>query len=149
MRVGIEALHVPYKHSPIPDLIAGRLSFVVQSSAAVVPLIKSGKLKGLAVLSSSRMSSLPDVPTSAEAGVPGLIYNAGICLYAPGGIARDRVLRLNAALNSAHALESVKQRFEELGVETAPGSPEATAKYIRELMASVDQLRIAVFGKAR
>ena len=71
MRVGMDATHVPYKDSPFPDLVAGRLSYAVQSSAAVVPHIKSGKLKGLAVLSTSRLASLPEVPTAAEAGSAG------------------------------------------------------------------------------
>ena len=149
MRVGLDATHVPYKDSPFPDLVAGRVTYAVQSSAAVVPLIKSGKLKGLAVLSTSRLASLPDVPTAAEAGLPDLIYNAGVCLYAPGGTPRDVVARLNGALNKAEAADAVKQRFADLGVEAVQGSPEDTAKFIAELMALVDQLRTAVFGKAR
>lgn len=149
MRVGLDATHVPYKDSPFPDLVAGRVTYAVQSSAAVVPLIKSGKLKGLAVLSTSRLASLPDVPTAAEAGLPDLIYNAGVCLYAPGGTPRDVVARLNGALNKAEAADAVKQRFADLGVEAVQGSPEDTAMFIAELMALVDQLRTAVFGKAR
>ena len=101
------------------------------------------------MLSKERMAALPDVPTSAEAGMPDLIYNAGICLYAPGGTPRDVVMRLNAALNRAEQADAVKNRFAELGVETVQGSPDETANYIRELMALVDGLRTAVFGKAR
>jgi tripartite-type tricarboxylate transporter receptor subunit TctC len=149
MRVGMDATHVPYKDSPFPDLIAGRVSYAVQSSAAVVPHIKSGKLKGLAVLSTERLASLPDVPTAAEAGLPDLIYNAGVCLYAPGGTPKEAVARLNAALNRAEASEPVRQRFADLGVEAVQGSPEDTAKFIAELMALVDELRTAVFGRAR
>ena len=149
MRAGFEAMHVPYKDSPIPDLVAGRTSFSVMSSAAAAPLVKSGKLKGLAVLSSERIPALPEVPTSAEAGMPDLLYNAGICLYAPGGTAAAVVERLNAALNAAQRDATVKTRFGELGVETVQASPGETAAYIRELMALVDGLRLAVFGKAR
>ena len=149
MRAGFQATHVPYKDNPMPDLIAGRTSFTVVSSAAVASLIKSGKLKGLAVLSSERMAALPDVPTSAEAGMPDLIYNAGICLYAPGGTPRDVVMRLNAALDRAQQADAVKTRFGELAVETVRSSPDDTANYIRELMALVDGLRTSVFGKAR
>jgi tripartite-type tricarboxylate transporter receptor subunit TctC len=149
LRVGMEATHVPYTDSPFPDLIAGRVSYAVQSSAAIVPHIKSGKLKGLAVLSSERLASLPDVPTAAEAGLPDLIYNAGVCMYAPGGTSRDVVARLNAGLNEAAASEAVQRRFANLGVETAHGSPDETARFIAELMALVDELRAAVFGKAR
>jgi tripartite-type tricarboxylate transporter receptor subunit TctC len=149
MRAGFEAAHVPYKDSAFPDLIAGRLAFTVQSSAALVPLIKSGKLKGLAVLSTERLASLPDVPTSAEAGYPDLIYNAGICMYATGGTPREVVVRLNAALNKAAASANVRQRFAELSVETVQSSPEDAASFVAELMTLVDGLRMAVFGKAR
>lgn len=149
MRTGIDATHVPYKDSPFPDLLAGRLSFAVQTSAAVAAYVKSGKLKALAVMSPQRMPMLPDVPTTVEAGFPDLVYNAGICLYAPGGTPHHIVLRLNAALNRAEASDAVKQRFAELGLETVEGSPEEAAKYIAELMAEVDRLRLAVFGKAR
>lgn len=149
MRVGIDATHVPYKHSFVPDLMAGRISFAVQTSPGAVPLIKTGKLKGLAVLSSARLGALPDVPTTAEAGLPDLIYNAGICLYAPGRSPHNAVLRLNQALNAAHASDTVKRRFEELGVETVQASVEDTAKFVTGLMALVDQLRTTVFGKAR
>ncbi len=149
MRAGFEATHVPYRDSPMTDLIAGRTSFTVVSSAGAASLINSGKLKGLAVLSTERMASLPDVPTSAEAGMPDLIYNAGVCLYAPGGTPRDVVMRLNAALNRAEKAEAVNSRFAQLGVESVQSSPEDAARYIRELMSDVDALRTAVFGKAR
>jgi tripartite-type tricarboxylate transporter receptor subunit TctC len=148
-RVAIDATHVPYKDNYIPDLIAGRMSFTVQGSAALTNLVKSGKLTGLAVLSTERMAALPNVPTSAEVGMPDLVYNAGVCLYAPGGTPPDIVLRLNAALNKAEAAETVKQRFAELGVETVHGTPEETARYIGQLMAEVDRLRVLAFGKAR
>jgi tripartite-type tricarboxylate transporter receptor subunit TctC len=149
MRASVEALHVPYKDNPLPDLIAGRLSFTVQSSPALVPQISAGRLKGLAVLSTERISPLPEVPTTAEVGLADLIYNAGLCLYAPGGTPPAVVTRLNAALNKAEGAEPVRQRFAELGVETVQASPGDTAKFIGELMAQVDELRIAVFGKAR
>lgn len=149
MRAGFEATHVPYKDSPIPDLIAGRTAFIVDSSAGIGAMVKSGKLKGLAVLSAERMNTLPNVPTSREAGMPDLIYNAGICLYAVGGTPSAVVGRLNAALNKAEQAEAVKTRFAELGVEPVQGSPQDAEKFIRGLMALVDDLRIRVFGKAR
>ena len=148
-RIGIDATHVSYKDSFIPDLMVGRMSFAVQSSAGVTSLVKSGKLKGLAVLSAQRMAALPDVPTSAEVGLPDLVYNAGVCLYAPGGTPHDVVLRLNAALNKSQAAEPVRQRLADLGVETVQGTPQDTAKYIAELMVQVDELRMTTFGKAR
>jgi tripartite-type tricarboxylate transporter receptor subunit TctC len=144
-RVGIEAQPAHYKESYIPDLITGRVSYVVHITAAVGPHIKAGKLKGLAVLSTERVTSLPEVPTSAEAGLPDLIYNAGVCLYAPGGTPKDVVTRVNGALAKALTADNVRQRFADLGV----GSPEQAAEYIVELLADQDKLRTRVFGKAR
>jgi tripartite-type tricarboxylate transporter receptor subunit TctC len=150
MRVGIDALHVPYpKGGSVTDLMAGRLSYAVQSSAALVPLIKTGKLKGLVVLSTQRLASLPDTPTTVEAGLADLVYNAGICAYAPGATPRPTVARLNAAMNSAAQSADVRQRFAELGVETVQSTPEDVARFVAELIGVVDRLRIAVFGKAR
>jgi len=148
-RVGIDAIHVPYKSSAIPDLLAGRMSFAVQSSAAVTPLVQSGKLKALTVLSIARVPALPEVPTSSEVGLPDLVYNAGLCLYAPAGTPTGAVVRVSDALNKASAADSVRQRFADLGVETVQGTPADTVKFIGELMALVDRLRIEVFGKAR
>jgi tripartite-type tricarboxylate transporter receptor subunit TctC len=126
-RAGFEALHVPYKDNFMPDLIAGRTSFSVQSSAAIAPLIRSDKLRGLAVLSTERMAALPDVPTSTEVGMSDL----------------------DGALNNAEQSDTVKKRFAELGVDTVQSTPESTATFVRELMELVDGLRITVFGKAR
>lgn len=77
------------------------------------------------------------------------LYNAGICLYAPGGTPQSIVILLNAALNRAGQLSAVKHRFAELGIDTVQSSPRETASYIRELMNLVDEMRTAVFGKAR
>ena len=83
----------------------------------LAPLVREGKLKGLAVLSAARVAALPAVPTTAEAGLPDLIYNAGVCLYAPGGTSRPALARLNSALNNAAGSDAVVRRYADLGVE--------------------------------
>jgi tripartite-type tricarboxylate transporter receptor subunit TctC len=148
-RVGIEATHVPYKDSPFPDLLAGRLSFTIQSTAGIASHIKSGKLNALAVLSPERLPLMPEVPTIAEAGFPDLVYSAGVCMFAPAGTPRNVVLKLNSALNKASGSKKVRQSFAELGVEPVHGTPEDAAKFVAEMMELVDQLRITVLGKAR
>ena len=149
MRAGIQATHVPYKDSYMADLLAGRVSFAVQTTPAIMPLVQTGKLKGLAVLSTARLAALPAVPTTAEAGLPDLTYNAGVCLYAPGGTPRPAIMRLNSALNKASASDAVAKRYADLGVEPVQASPEDTEKFVRQLMALVDELRLRIFGKAR
>ncbi len=145
----VEATHVPYKDSYLSDLAAGRVLYIVHITAAVGPQIRSGRLKGLAVLSRERLAAFPDVQTTSEAGMPDLVYNAGVVMYAPGSTANEAVGSLNAALNQALAAEPVRRRFADLEVETAPGTTEDAAKYIRETMIRQDRLRIVVFGKAR
>ena len=146
---GFEATHVPYKDSFVPDLVSGRVSYIVHVTAAVGPLIKAAKLKGLAVLSRERIATLPDVPTTAEAGLSGLVFNAGILMFAPGRTPPQIIGRLNAVINKAEATASVRQLFADLGVETAAGTPAEAAKFVTEQMAVLDPLRSAVLGKAR
>jgi tripartite-type tricarboxylate transporter receptor subunit TctC len=72
-----------------------------------------------------------------------------VCLYAPGATPRPIVTRLNTALSNASASDAVATQYADLGVEPVQASPEETAKFVRELMALVDGLRIQIFGKAR
>jgi tripartite-type tricarboxylate transporter receptor subunit TctC len=148
-RAGIEAVHVPYRDNYVPDLMAGRVSFVVQAAAPVLPQVAAGHLRGLAVLSAERLAGLPDVPTIGEAGYPDLVYNAGVTLFAPGGTPAPVVRRLNEAMNRAAASPALRRRFAELGLETVQGTPEDAARFLRDLIALQDELRAAVFGKAR
>ncbi|TCZ54568.1 tripartite tricarboxylate transporter substrate binding protein [Roseicella aquatilis] len=129
--VGIEATHVPYRDSYMADLFAGRLSFVVQASPPLQPHVAAGKLRGLAVLSATRLPTLPGVPTIAEAGYPGREYNSGVVLYAPGRTPAGIVERLNAALNEAMRAPVVRARFAELGLETAGGSLADAERFIQ------------------
>ncbi|MEO7152681.1 MAG: tripartite tricarboxylate transporter substrate binding protein [Burkholderiaceae bacterium] len=147
--LGMKSLHVPYKESPINDLVAGRLGFAVQSSASVAELVRSGRLKALAVLSSDRLAALPDVPTAAEAGLPNHLYNGGVCLWAPGATPLPVLVRLNEALGAAAGNADVRSRFESLGVEPVIANLEVTARYVADFMADNDRLREAVLGKGR
>jgi tripartite-type tricarboxylate transporter receptor subunit TctC len=143
----IEAIQIPYKESYMPDLIAGRVSYVVHVTAAVGPQIKSGKLKGLAVFSQERVAYLPEVPSIVEAGLPDLVYNAGLVVYAPGATPPGIVAHLNQRLNQALASPSVRQRFAELGVDATPGSSEAAAQYVLGNLARQQRMRDATFWR--
>lgn len=146
---GFEATHVPYKDSFVADLVSRRVSYIVHVTAAVGPLIKAAKLKGLAILSRERIAMLPDVPTTAETGLPDLVFNAGILMFAPGRTPPEIIARLNAAINKAEAIASVRELLADLGVATAAGTPAEAAKFVAAQMAVLDPLRSAVLGKAR
>ncbi len=147
--MGFKALHVPYKDSPVNDLVGGRLGYAVLPSAAAVPLVNAGRLRALAVLSAERLTALPDVPTAAQAGLAGYRFNGGLCLWAPGATPATAITRLNAALTSAARQPAVSERMLTLGAEPTPYDLETTAKYVRDFAAESDLLRASVFGVAR
>jgi tripartite-type tricarboxylate transporter receptor subunit TctC len=148
-RLGFEAVHVPYRGDYTPDLLAGRVSFLVQPTALLLPHVAAGRLRALAVLSPERLPALPGVPTIAEAGHPELGFNMGVILFAPGGTPPEAVARLNAAFNSAAAAPSARDKLADLSLELAGGTTEAAADYTRWFVGFVDGLREAVLGAAR
>ena len=120
-----QALHVPYKGGApaLIDLIAGRVSFMLLNPLEVLPQVKSGKLRALAVSGAKRTPLLPDVPTVAEAGLPG--FEAGVwwALMAPAGTPKAVVDKLNAETLKALADPTARERLESLGAVITPSSP--------------------------
>jgi tripartite-type tricarboxylate transporter receptor subunit TctC len=129
---GTQIVHVPYKGgaAAIQDLIAGRVQVMFESLNSIAPHAKSGSVKALAVGSDHRSAAFPDLPTIAEAGVPG--YEAGTWtgVIAPANLPRPIVDKLNAAINKALTMPNFKARFAQIGDEPAGGTPEDFAKVI-------------------
>ena len=130
---GIQLTRVPYNGSlpTLAGLLAGDVQFVFMDSPPIVPLVKSGKLRALAVTSAKREPSLPQVPTVAESGLPGyeLIFWTG--LFVPAATPRAIVNRLQAEVARAmHAPEN-SARFAALGIEPVGDSPDEFAAYLR------------------
>jgi tripartite-type tricarboxylate transporter receptor subunit TctC len=129
---GTQIVHVPYKGgaAAIQDLIAGRVQVMFESLNSIAPFARSGAVRALAVGSDHRSAAFPDLPTIAEAGVPG--YEAGTWtgVIAPAGVPRPIVDKLNAAINRAIASPSFKARFAQIGDEPAGGTPEDFARLI-------------------
>jgi tripartite-type tricarboxylate transporter receptor subunit TctC len=127
---GTEIVHVPYKGgaAAIQDLIAGRVQVMFESLNSIAPHARAGSVKALAVGSDHRSAAFPDLPTIAEAGVPG--YEAGTWtgVIAPAGLPRPIVDKLNAAINQAIASPTFKARFAQIGDEPAGGTPEDFAR---------------------
>lgn len=147
--LGFKALHVPYKESSMNDLIGGRLGYAVLPSASVVPLVKAGRLRALAVLSSERLSALPEVPTADQAGLPGYLFNGGLCVWAPGATPAATMGRLNRVLAEGARTPALRERLQTLGVDTTPDGLDETERYVRDFAAESDRLRAAEFGTAR
>jgi len=119
--------HIPYRGTvpAVTDLMAGQVQVVFTGGPAVLPLVKAGKLRALAVSSSKRLEALPEAPTVAESGYPGFEADQWYGLVAPTGTPREVVLKLNAQVNQALGSSDLKGRLESEGAIAKPATPEA------------------------
>ncbi|MCW8166017.1 tripartite tricarboxylate transporter substrate binding protein [Verminephrobacter aporrectodeae subsp. tuberculatae] len=124
---GVKLMHVPYKGTPpaLTDVAAGQVPFMFDQVSAALPLVKSGKLKLLAVTSAKRMELLPELPTMIESGVPGFEMSSWQAVYAPRGTPKPIVQRLNAEIVKALRQQDVQARLGgQLGMEIVGSTPE-------------------------
>jgi tripartite-type tricarboxylate transporter receptor subunit TctC len=128
---GVEMVHIPYKGTTpvINDIIGGRVEMMFCNLPVCLSLIKSGKLTALGVTSATRSSLLPDVPTLAEAGLPGFDVSGWFGLFAPKGTPPDIVAKLNAETVKILNDPQFKADFLSRGAVTIGGSSEAFTKY--------------------
>ena len=133
-RAGGKALHVPYKSSPdaVTSLLSGDTQFAALPPVAVMPMIQDGRLRPIAAVSAKRLAFLPNLPTVAEQGFPGVEGSGWIGFVAPAGIPDDVRTKLNAAITKALASPDVLQRLKTMNMEAAPTTPEAFGKYMGE-----------------
>ena len=138
---GVNITHVPYK-GDVPamiDAMAGQIEMSVPTVVAASPYVKSGKLRAIAVTSSKRVGSLPDVPTVAAAGVPGFESVSWGGVMAPGGTPATVVNKLNAEIVRILRLPEIQERLQALGAEVVGGSPAEFSAYL--------EAEIAKWGK--
>lgn len=134
MAAKIDATNIPFKGSAeaVSEVLAGRVDYYFSPIAPVIGQIKEGHLLALAVGSPQRSIALPDVPTTAEAGVPGSEFNFWIGMMVPAKTPRDIVNRLHDEVVKALATPEVKERFAKLGADAWTMKPEAFDAYIKE-----------------
>lgn len=134
----IQATNIPFKGSAeaVTEVLAGRVDYYFSPIAPVIGQIKDGQLLALAVGSPKRASALPEVPTTAEAGVPGSEFNFWIGMMAPARTPREIVDRLHAEVEKALATPEVKERFAKLGADPWTLKPRQFDAYIKEEIAS-------------
>jgi tripartite-type tricarboxylate transporter receptor subunit TctC len=130
---GTDIVHVPYRGgaAAINDLIAGRVQLMFESLNSIAPHARSGTVRALAVSGARRSPGFPDLPTIAEAGVPGYAAPTWSGVIAPAGVPRPVVDKLNAAINRAIESQAFRDRFAMIGDEPAGGSPEEFAELIK------------------
>ncbi len=129
----IDIVHIPYKGSPpaLIDLLGGRVVLMCSTIAPAMPLVKSGKLRALAVTGLKRSAAAPEIPTVAESGLPGYEATAWQGVLAPAGTPGEIVVRLNTELVRVINLPEVRKQLAEQGYEPAGNTPGQFAEYIK------------------
>jgi tripartite-type tricarboxylate transporter receptor subunit TctC len=130
---GVKMQHIPYKGraQAVPDLIGGRITMIFDNMPSVLPLVQAGAVRAIAVTSAQRSAAAPTIPTIAESGLPQFEATSWFALLAPAGMTRAMQLRINAETLKVLALPDVKEKLALLGLDPAPGTPEALASLIQ------------------
>ena len=138
---GTKMLHVPYRGSSAahPDLLAGRTAMIFDTITAIQPHVKAGTVRGLGVTTIQRSTSMPELPTLHESGLPGYDTSTWGGILAPAGTPKDVVTKLNGAINQALQHQDVREKLTAAGVEIQGGPPEH--------FAAVIQAEIAKWGR--
>jgi len=126
-------LHIPYKGSApvVTDLIAGQVDVMFDNMPNVIGQVRAGKMKALAVTTAQRSPQAPEIPTMAEAGVPGYEQTAWFGVLAPAGTPREIILKLNGEITKLLNSAEVKERFAKQGVEVRTTTPEQFGEFVR------------------
>ena len=129
---GTQLVHVPYKSTQqaVTELIAGQIQVMADGSASILPHVRAGRVRGLATTGAKRSPAAPELPTVAEAGVPGYEVVSWNGIIVPAGFPRPLVNRLNTEINQILANPDFKERIGKIGYETAGGTPEQFAELI-------------------
>jgi len=139
---GVRMVHVPYKGvaPALVDLMSGEVQLMFGTLVAILPHIKAGRLRALAVTGRNRSALLPEVPTLAESGLPGYEAGSWYGILAPAGTPGAIVARLNAQINNAIRQPEVRERLAAEGAEVIGGTPEEFAVHIRSELARMKKL---------
>ncbi len=139
---GIDLTHVPYKGTTqiLPDLLDGRIDMALDSLPAYLPHIRSAKVRALAIASTKRSPLMPELPTIAEAGVPGVVAMTDYALYAPAATPKDVVALLNREMQAVLQMPDLQAKLAAQGIETGGSTPEALRAEILEEVAKWDKV---------
>ena len=136
---GVKMTHVVYKGGALAliDLLGGQIDVGFQPIPEAMPYIKPGRVRALAVTSAKRAVSLPDLPTIAEAGVPGYAFVSWMGIAGPGGMSKELAARISADFNKALAAPEVQGRLLDIGLDIAGGTPEQLGAHMRDELAKM------------
>lgn len=147
---GADMVHVPYKGTApaLNDLMGGSLQILTDTPSALMPHVRSGKIKALAVFSNKRVPGVTEVPTIAEAGGPAIEGSTWVLFLAPAATPREIVNRMSAETAKAINTPEMKARFESLGIEPGGTTPEQAAKFLDDEIAKWAKVIAAAGVKA-
>jgi tripartite-type tricarboxylate transporter receptor subunit TctC len=139
---GLNLLHIPYKGSgpALTDMLGGQVDLMFDSITSARPHIQSGKLRALGVTTAKRSSALPDVPTIAEAGLPGYEVSPWFAVFAPAGTPAEVLARLNKVLNESMKQPDTLKKLESVGAEPIGSTPQELAAHLRREIDRWDKL---------
>ena len=134
---GIDMTHIPYKGraSAIPDLLGGRVTMMFDNMPSSLPLVKEGKLRALGVTSLKRSAAAPDIPTLAEAGLPGFEAVSWFAMFAPANTPKAIVTKLQLEITKILKSPDISKRLLDIGLEPIGSTPEELAAYQRSEIA--------------
>jgi tripartite-type tricarboxylate transporter receptor subunit TctC len=124
---GVDLTHIPYKGTTqiLPDILDARVDMALDSLPAYLPHLKSGKLRALAVASRTRSAVVPELPTMAEVGLPGVVSHTDYAIFAPAGTPKDVIALLSRETNAALLLADLRAKLAGQGIEVSGSTPEA------------------------
>lgn len=130
---GIQIVHVPYKGGvlAIQDLLGGHVHMVFADPQPIIPHIRAGKAKPLAVTSAKRSPAVPDIPTFAEAGLPGFVAENWWGVWTPAATPKAALDRLHASLTQAMTSVEIRDKFQGMGIEALSSTPDALREFTR------------------
>ena len=140
---GIDMTHVPFKGGApaMAALLGGQLEVYIATIPTIMPMVKAGRIRAIAVSSSKRSAALPDVPTMAESGVPGFEMTSWFCVLGPGGMPNPIVARLNTEIVNALNSSEARNRLVEAGVNVETTTPEELRTFV---LAEIQKMRKVV-----
>lgn len=146
--LAMDAQHVPYRESWMPDLIAGRIHFVVAPTPALLPQLRAGRLVAVATLTDDRLPLPGEPPTIRELGLEDQVFYGGLFLFGAASLA-PVAPQLNGWFRETVLTADMLQRYRDTSIEATPLDLDATAALVRQRLQTVDAMRTAVFGRSR
>jgi tripartite-type tricarboxylate transporter receptor subunit TctC len=131
---GIDMVHIPYKGTApaLQDLMGGNIQILVDVPSSLMPHVRGGKIRSLAMFSGARLKSAPEVPTMPEAGGPAMESSTWLLFLAPAGTSRDIVVRMSSEVAKAVNTPDVKGKLEGMGIVPVGSTPEQAAKFLND-----------------